>query len=203
MVRIYSDTTLVRTVFANMYRSDLESAGICPEGTCGFRETLSGLISAGEQHSISVKAIDGQTGDEYALVGTPKAITCQEPPPDFALAKSGDIFAESGGDEGAKGEGVASSETTIRVIPIDGFFDTVELSAESDLELEYVFADERLSADEYADGTAFSVIIEGAVSPGTYPITVSGAGGGFTRTVIVNLVISGSGGKPPPVFEEF
>jgi len=44
-VRILSDGVEVAQTIAGTFRQDLEDAGVCPGGTCGFGVDLSGLIT--------------------------------------------------------------------------------------------------------------------------------------------------------------
>lgn len=79
-VKIYSDGTFVKSAVANKSRSDLQSAGVCSNGTCAFSENLSGLITQGATHQIRVRALDAQTQEEVDLANTPLPITCTAAP---------------------------------------------------------------------------------------------------------------------------
>lgn len=196
-VRIYSDGVLKKTTTANLYRADL--TGICSNGTCGFVDSLAGLITTGVAHSITAKAVDAQTGVEQTLAGSPKTINCPAPIPDYSIIKSSDITAASG----KRGNG--STAATISVLPVNGFLSTVALSATSSLDgsVQYTFSPASLSSAQYSSGASFTVTFTKTVNPGAYPITVRGVGGGLTRTRVVNLNVATTPVKPPPVFEEF
>jgi hypothetical protein len=77
-VRIFSDGVEVVQAAAGLYRLDLEEAGICTGGTCGFDISLWGLISPDVDHSIRVQAQDAQTGDWVDLFDTPRMLNCFE-----------------------------------------------------------------------------------------------------------------------------
>jgi predicted outer membrane repeat protein len=73
-VRVLSDTIQVATGSATIYREDLVDT--CPNGTCGFFFDLWGLVSAGEEHNITVQAYDEESEDWSDLNDTPKSLTC-------------------------------------------------------------------------------------------------------------------------------
>ena len=75
-VRILSDGVEVAQATSDLYRQDLEEAGVCPGGTCSFKVDLSGLISLGVDHSILVQAQDAQSGEWVDLYNTPKTLKC-------------------------------------------------------------------------------------------------------------------------------
>jgi regulation of enolase protein 1 (concanavalin A-like superfamily) len=62
---------------AGEYREDLESAGVCLDGNCGFSTSLWGTISAYEPHEIVAYAQDIPSGDWVRLSNSPKALTCR------------------------------------------------------------------------------------------------------------------------------
>ncbi len=200
-IKIYSDGTLVKTGFANAYRADLVTS--CPGGTCGFIESLTGLISAGVSHSIQVKAVDVQTGAEWGLSGSPQSITCPAAPvapATFSLVRSNHIQAAR------NASGATSTPTTITVNPSGGgstFTGTVALSASSGSPAlsgaVYTFSDASLSSAEYAVGSTMLVRLPAGVPNGTYPIVVRGDSNGLVSTVTVNLSVSGKN----PTFDEF
>lgn len=78
-VRVLSDGVEVAQTIAGVFRQDLDDAGICTGGTCGFRVSLWGLISSDTDHSIMVQAQDAQTGEWTNLNNTPKTLNCIDP----------------------------------------------------------------------------------------------------------------------------
>ncbi len=78
-VRILSDGVEVAQTIADRYRQDLDEGGACPGGTCSFNVFLTGLISLGADHSITVQAQDPQSGEWVDLNNTPKTLNCFEP----------------------------------------------------------------------------------------------------------------------------
>lgn len=79
LINIYSDGRLVAKTFANLYRRDLQDAGVCTRGTCAFVVNLADIISPNVPHVIRVKARDAQTLEEVDLTWTPKKLTCTAP----------------------------------------------------------------------------------------------------------------------------
>ncbi len=69
-VNVYVDNSFNTSGVANLPRSDL--TGVCPGGVCAFNIPLS--ITG--THTVTVKAVDNETGQEVALSGTPKTLTC-------------------------------------------------------------------------------------------------------------------------------
>ena len=69
------DPVPVATTVADLTRGGLR---ICTGGTCGFNVNLSGLISAGETHQITVQAYDLETESWVDLDNTPKVLTCSD-----------------------------------------------------------------------------------------------------------------------------
>jgi hypothetical protein len=72
-VQILADGVVVATTTADQSRPDV---GACPNGTCGFRLSLWGLIAAGEAHLITTQAYDVETGAWVSLTDTPRSLTC-------------------------------------------------------------------------------------------------------------------------------
>ena len=72
-IQIFADGNLLTTTTANVLREDVTA---CTGGTCGFNVNLWGLISAGQQHQIAVRAYDQETSTWVDLVSTPKTLTC-------------------------------------------------------------------------------------------------------------------------------
>ena len=64
-------------VYAGQYREDLDSAGVCDGGNCGFSTSMWGVISSYEPHSIFAYAQDLQSGEWVQLSNSPKDITCR------------------------------------------------------------------------------------------------------------------------------
>lgn len=75
-VRVLSDDVVVARTTANMFRADLEAAGVCPGGTCGFSVLLWGHIKPGVEHSITVQAQDPETRVWTNLSQTPRRLRC-------------------------------------------------------------------------------------------------------------------------------
>jgi plastocyanin len=185
-VRIYSDGSLVKTVTANKYRSDL--TGVCTGGTCSFSESLTGLITAGVSHAVTVKSVDGQTGQESTLVSSPRSITCPSAASDYDILSSNNIEIDLR-------RGTKSSPTTITVDPLNGFASAVPLTARSSSpELSsavYTLSDPSLAAAEYSRGSALTVTVGAGTPTGSYPITVEGVADGKIRTANITLRIIG------------
>jgi len=78
-VRILSDGVEVAQAVADVFRQDLDEAGVCPGGTCSFSANLWGLIASETEHSITIQAQDAQTGEWADLSNTPKMLTCIGP----------------------------------------------------------------------------------------------------------------------------
>ncbi|MBM3121472.1 MAG: hypothetical protein FJZ97_04720, partial [Chloroflexi bacterium] len=72
-VQVLADGVVVATTKANLPRAGLEE---CPEGSCSFGVPLWGLISANQEHEITVQALDEGTGAWINLSGTPKTLKC-------------------------------------------------------------------------------------------------------------------------------
>lgn len=88
-VNIYSDGVLVKTISADQQRNDLKREGVCPQGACGFTANLTGVLSPGVTHQITVKTSDTSTGEEYTLSNSPLPLTCTKPvdtPPSCSLS---------------------------------------------------------------------------------------------------------------------
>jgi predicted amidohydrolase YtcJ len=75
-IRILVDGAEVVQTMASKYRPDLEAAGECPGGTCGFSVDLWGLISHNAEHSVLIQVQDAQTGEWMNLKETPKKLNC-------------------------------------------------------------------------------------------------------------------------------
>ena len=77
-VEIRADGEPVSEKFkATEFRQDLLDSGACVNGTCGFTQSLWGLISSYEPHEISVFAQDFSTGEWVRLSDSPKTLTCR------------------------------------------------------------------------------------------------------------------------------
>lgn len=75
-VRILSDGVQVATGVAGTYRGDLETAGVCTGGTCGFFINLSGLITTGVNHTITAQAQNPGDSSWVTLASSPKTLNC-------------------------------------------------------------------------------------------------------------------------------
>jgi branched-chain amino acid transport system substrate-binding protein len=64
-------------VLAGEYRPDLEEAGLCVGGNCGFSTSLWDKMSSYEPHSIVTYAQDIQSGEWVTLSNSPKELTCR------------------------------------------------------------------------------------------------------------------------------
>lgn len=84
VVNIYSDGARIKSVTANQIRGDLNSAGVCPGGSCGFSASISGFISNGVNHKIQVKAVD--IDPNGALTGQKKILEGSDPPKDIVCS---------------------------------------------------------------------------------------------------------------------
>jgi hypothetical protein len=73
-IKILSDGVQVATDVADAYRGDL--TGQCTGGTCAFNVDLSGLISSGVNHSITVQAQNPSTSAWTTISGSPKTLNC-------------------------------------------------------------------------------------------------------------------------------
>ncbi len=82
-IRILSDGVSVATGTAGTFRQDLQTAGVCTGGTCGFYINLSGIISSGVNHSITVQAQNPGNSVWTNISSTPKTINCAAPLPDL------------------------------------------------------------------------------------------------------------------------
>ena len=71
-VRILSDGEQVAQIVADAFRPDLDEAGICPGGTCGFSVNLWGLIAPDVEHTIAVQSQDAQSGEWQTSTIHPK-----------------------------------------------------------------------------------------------------------------------------------
>jgi len=77
-IRVFAGDIEVAQTVANLFRPDLEEAGVCEEGTCHFSVDLWGLIAPDVDHSITVQAQDAQTGEWVDLSETPRTLNCTE-----------------------------------------------------------------------------------------------------------------------------
>jgi hypothetical protein len=75
-VRVLADGIEVATLVANLFRQDLQDAGVAPDGDRGIRRRLDGLVTADVNHEIRVQAQDLQTFEWFDLSSTPRSITC-------------------------------------------------------------------------------------------------------------------------------
>ncbi|MFZ2150042.1 MAG: hypothetical protein WAV15_02705 [Minisyncoccia bacterium] len=75
-VRILSDGVSVATGVAGTYRADLQAAGVCTGGTCGFYINLAGVITPGVNHVITAQAQNPATLAWTSLASTPKTLNC-------------------------------------------------------------------------------------------------------------------------------
>jgi Tol biopolymer transport system component len=64
-------------LYAGEYREDLDNAGVCVDGYCGFSTSLWGRISTYETHSIVAYAQDIPSGEWVQLYNSPKDLTCR------------------------------------------------------------------------------------------------------------------------------
>lgn len=105
---------------------------------------------------------------------------------DFSLSNSGDITVIQG----------ASGSNSITVDYTDGSGTTVTLSA-SGLPggTTASFSSNTCTGD---CARTFTIQTVQSVSTGTYPITISGVGGGLTRSTVFNLIINAPVPPPPP-----
>ena len=62
---------------AGEYREDLDNAGVCMNGNCGFSTSLWGTISSYEPHSVVAYAQDIPSGEWVRLSNSPKTLTCR------------------------------------------------------------------------------------------------------------------------------
>ena len=86
-----------------------------------------------------------------------------------------------------------SQETTITVIPSSGFDENVDLSASGGpFGSEFNFFPSTLTFP-YSSGSLFSVTIPDNTTVDLYPITVTGSGGGESRSINVYLDVKGCG----------
>ena len=74
-IQILAGSIQVASTTASLFREDLEST--CPGGNCAFSVDLWGLITPGEEHTISAQAYDEDSGEWVDLPGTPKTLICQ------------------------------------------------------------------------------------------------------------------------------
>jgi hypothetical protein len=74
-VRISLDGTVVGTVVADRFRSDILEAGIS-DGYSGWGIDLLGLATRDAPQQVLAEAQDAQTGDWFALGASPKLLTC-------------------------------------------------------------------------------------------------------------------------------
>jgi CSLREA domain-containing protein len=99
-VRILSDGVEVAQTTADVFRPDLEDAGVCPGGTCSFVVDLWDLISRDTDHAITVQAQDAQTGEWSNVFNTPKTLNCFEAQAQTFIvnstADSGDVIPGNG-----------------------------------------------------------------------------------------------------------
>ena len=93
-VQIFADGNWIATTTADLTREDVEA---CPDGTCGFGVDLWGLISAGQEHQITVQTFDEETGIWMDLWGTPKTLTCLGVPEGFHDGNEGEVDSNSCG----------------------------------------------------------------------------------------------------------
>lgn len=77
-IRVFAGDTEVAQTVANLFRPDLEEAGVCEGGTCHFSVDLWGLITPDVDHLITVQAQDVQTGEWVDLSETPRTLNCFE-----------------------------------------------------------------------------------------------------------------------------
>ncbi len=126
---------------------------------------------------------------------------------DFTLSNSGDWKITSVSSAGA-----SSGTTTVSVVPISGFQNSVSLSVSSikdpsgqvvsasSLGMSFNFSDTTLS---YLSGnyetTGVSVNISNSITVGNYTITITGVGAGLSRTLSLPLSV----GSISPGFKEF
>lgn len=62
---------------ADQYRSDLEEAGLCKGGNCGFSTSLWGQVPAYEPFEVVTYAQDVPSGEWVRLYNSPKTLTCR------------------------------------------------------------------------------------------------------------------------------
>jgi len=124
------------------------------------------------------------------------------PPPDYSLTNSGGISATVVGTSPAQ-----SSNTTVRVTPLNGFNAAVNLSPQSVSPpisgIQHVFGDSTLNSGEYSNGSAYHVIVPGTTATGTYIVAVQGQGGGLTRSTSFNLNVNVTSPEFEEVFNPF
>ncbi|MDP3762564.1 MAG: hypothetical protein Q8Q97_00635 [bacterium] len=125
------------------------------------------------------------------------------PQPDYSLTNSGSISATVVGTSPAQ-----SSNTTIRVTPLNGFNAAVNLSVQSvspplPSGAQHVFSDSALNSGEYSNGSAYHVIVPGTTATGTYIVAVQGQGGGLTRSTSLNLNVNVTSPEFKEVFNPF
>ena len=124
------------------------------------------------------------------------------PQPDYSLTNSGGISATVVGTSPAQ-----SSNTTVRVTPLNGFNAAVNLSPQSVSPpisgIQHVFGDSTLNSGEYSNGSAYHVIVPGTTATGTYIVAVQGQGGGLTRSTSFNLNVNVTSPEFEEVFNPF
>lgn len=62
---------------ASEYREDLDNAGVCVDGKCGFAMSLWDAITSYEMHNITAYAQDIESGEWVRLYNSPKELTCR------------------------------------------------------------------------------------------------------------------------------
>lgn len=72
-----NNVPLADWALADQYRSDLESAGLCVGGNCGFKTTLWGQVPTYEPFDVAAYAQDIPSGEWVRLYNTPKTLTCR------------------------------------------------------------------------------------------------------------------------------
>ena len=125
------------------------------------------------------------------------------PQPDYSLTNSGGISATVVGTSPAQ-----SSNTTVRVTPLNGFNAAVNLSVQSvspplPSGAQHIFSDSALNSSEYSNGSAYHVIVPGTTATGTYIVAVQGQGGGLTRSTSFNLNVNVTSPEFEEVFNPF
>ncbi|MBI2023683.1 prepilin-type N-terminal cleavage/methylation domain-containing protein [Candidatus Giovannonibacteria bacterium] len=117
------------------------------------------------------------------------------PPAESFTLSANPIYVRVGVTGGTSDPVLSATDSTITVTPINGFSNTVSLSASGGpVGMQAFFGDSNLSSSEYSSGSSFYVKIPNNTGLGQYDATVTGAGGGASDGVTVTIIVEHSEG---------